>query len=288
MTAVPATAPHTPQAREDSCAARSSDAVRRQHDDAPDTGDLFLQAAQLEGAARERLLAEITDRWLPMAHRIAARYRNRGEQLEDLEQIAALGLVKAVNRFDPQRQLPFEVFAIPTITGEVKRHFRDHLWSVHVPRRIQQHRNQLRRARQELAELSGGDPTLAELATQAGLTLDEAREGLGAQHAFASLSLDRPTAESGTDFSLKDILEATETGYALAVDREAVKPLLRALPAREKTILYLRYFDDMTQADIARKVGLSQMHVSRILSRTCTRIRQQALLTGGHRPAHAA
>ncbi|MFF0744968.1 sigma-70 family RNA polymerase sigma factor [Streptomyces sp. NPDC004111] len=136
--------------------------------------------------------------------------------------------------------------------------------------------------------IGGSERCFPELATQAGLTTDEARDGLEAQHAFASLSLDRPTTDNGTDYALKDTLEATDTGYALAVDREAVKPLLRALPAREKTILYLRYFDDMTQAEIARKVGLSQMHVSRILSRTCTRIRQQALLTGGRQPARAA
>ncbi|MFF0745002.1 SigB/SigF/SigG family RNA polymerase sigma factor [Streptomyces sp. NPDC004111] len=249
----------------------------RKHDDAPDTDQLFLKAAQLEGAARERVLGEITGQWLPMAHRIAAKYRDRGEGLEDLKQVAALGLVKAVSRFDPARELAFEVFAVPTITGEIKRHFRDHMWSVHVPRRVQQHRNQLRRARQELAEHTGAEPTLAELAAQAGLTTDEARDGLEAQHAFASLSLDRPTTDNGTDYALKDTLEATDTGYALAVDREAVKPLLRALPAREKTILYLRFFDDMSQAEIGRTVGLSQMHVSRILSRTCTRIRQQAL-----------
>ncbi|MFJ6698055.1 SigB/SigF/SigG family RNA polymerase sigma factor [Streptomyces sp. NPDC091272] len=244
--------------------------------EAPGSGALFDRAALARGPEREALLHEAVAVWLPMAHRIATKYRDRGEALEDLKQVAALGLMKAVTRFDPCRGIPFEAFAVPTIVGELKRHFRDHLWSVHVPRRVQQYRSQVRAARRELAEHSGEEPGPGEIAARAGLTEDEVRQGMEAAETFSALSLDHALS-AGSTATLQDLLGAPDARLAHLVDREAVKPILRSLPVREKKILYLRFFAEMSQAEIGKEMGMSQMHVSRILTRICTRIRRQVL-----------
>ncbi|MFJ9038811.1 SigB/SigF/SigG family RNA polymerase sigma factor [Streptomyces sp. NPDC102406] len=254
-------------------------AVRRLHDDAPETAEAFHRlAAAPEGPERDLLCQELVEAWLPMAHRLATKFRNRGENLEDLKQVAAMGLVKAVDRYEPSRGA-FESYAVPTITGELRRHFRDHTWDVRVPRRVQDLRNKVRAARRDVMNRPGhaGEASLEEIAAQAGLTVDEVRDGMEALESYRSLSLD---AESGTadddGVSLVDTLGHTETGYDVITDREAAKEGLRALPERERTILYLRYFEDMTQAGIAEKVGISQMHVSRLISRSCARVRDHA------------
>ncbi|NLU68684.1 SigB/SigF/SigG family RNA polymerase sigma factor [Streptomyces sp. HNM0574] len=245
----------------------------------PDTSAEFASLAVMpEGPEKERLQDGVVRAWLPMAHRLARRYRDRGETMEDLQQVAALALVKAVERFNPERGGAFEPFAIPTIYGELKRHFRDNLWDLHVPRRVQNLRNQVRVSIRELSLVTpGGSPTVAQIAEHSGLTEEDVQLGMEALHGFRSLSLDAPVAGGdGEDgFGLLDTLSSEEHGYDLAVDREAVRGCLARLPSREREILYLRFFCDMTQSSIARRFGISQMHVSRLLAGACRRVREE-------------
>ncbi|GLX50843.1 RNA polymerase sigma factor [Streptomyces hygroscopicus subsp. hygroscopicus] len=251
---------------------------RRSHDDAPETAELFARLAALdEGPERDAVRDELVAAWLPMAHRIAGRFRDRGESVEDLRQVAALGLVKAVDRYDPSRGA-FESYAVPTITGEVKRHFRDRMWALRVPRRVQELRNRVRVARRELTQNPGSpEPTVAALAEHTGLGEDEVAAGLEALESFSTLSLDAELAGGDDGYSLADTLGATDTSYDVVVDREAAKEGLRRLPERERAILYMRFFEDMTQSRIADQLGISQMHVSRLISRSCARVREEVL-----------
>ncbi|MFJ5260395.1 SigB/SigF/SigG family RNA polymerase sigma factor [Streptomyces sp. NPDC088387] len=249
------------------------------HDDAPDTSADFRRLAALPpGEQRDTLRDEIVVAWLPMADRLAGRFRSRGENLDDLRQVAALGLVKAVDRYDPDRGHAFESYAVPTVTGEIKRHFRDHMWTVHVPRRVQDLRNRVRIASQELSSgLSGRRPSVAEIADHARMSEDDVRDGLEALESFTALSLDAEVGGSDDGYSLSDSLGSSDPALDTVVDREAVKPRLAALPERERVILYMRFFDDMTQSRIADQLGISQMHVSRLISRSCRRLREQVL-----------
>ncbi|MGW5371433.1 RNA polymerase sigma factor SigF [Streptomyces sp. NPDC004009] len=252
------------------------------HDDAPDTGRSFQRLAGLpEGPERQSLRDELVRLWLPMAERIAVRFRGRGESLEDLYQVAALGLVKAVDHFDPDRGRAFEAYAVPTITGEIKRHFRDHMWTLHVPRRVQDLRNRVRGAVKELAQTTPGRaPSVGEIAAHTRLSEDEVRTGMEALECFSALSLDAEVA--GTEgYALGDSLGAPDPGFDLVIDRAAVKPCLEALPERERTILYLRFFGGMTQSRIAEQLGISQMHVSRLLSGCFDRLREELLAEAG-------
>ncbi|MEU3597736.1 SigB/SigF/SigG family RNA polymerase sigma factor [Streptomyces sp. NPDC006798] len=250
----------------------------RVHDDAPDTEAAFRRLARLpEGPERDRVREEVTAAWLPMAYRIASRYRGRGESIDDLRQVAALALVKAVDRYDPGRGRAFEAFAVPTITGEVRRHFRDYSWSVHVPRTVQEVRNRVRVAYRELSD-QGREPAVEELARRTDLPEPEVRKGLEALHCHSALSLDAPgdgtpDAEPG----LAGTVGAPDPGYDTVVDRETVRPLIARLPERERRILYLRFFRDMTQQSIAAEFGVSQVHISRIINTTCARLRHHAL-----------
>ncbi|MFF8999978.1 SigB/SigF/SigG family RNA polymerase sigma factor [Streptomyces achromogenes] len=260
--------------------------ARRNHDDAPDTAALFARLAELEdGPERDAVRDELVTAWLPMAHRIAGRFRDRGESVEDLRQVAALGLVKAIDRFDPSRGA-FESYAVPTITGEVKRHFRDRMWALRVPRRVQELRNRVRVARRELTQNPGSpEPTVADIAAHTGLTEEEVGAGMEALESFSTLSLDAELSAGDDGYSLADTLGETDTSYDVVVDREAAKEGLRRLPERERAILYMRFFEDMTQSRIADRLGISQMHVSRLISRSCARIREEAL--GTRRPGPA-
>jgi RNA polymerase sigma-B factor len=248
------------------------------HDDAPDTAEAFARLAQLpDGQQRRALRDRLVEQWLPMAERIAVRFRGRGESLEDLYQVAALGLVKAVDHYDPGRGRAFEAYAVPTITGEIKRHFRDHMWTLHVPRRVQDLRNRVRRAAKEVAQTTPGRaPTVAEIAEQAQLTEEEVRTGMEALECFSALSLEAEMP--GTDgYALGDALGGPDPAYDTVVDRVAVKPCIQALPERERTILYLRFFKGMTQSCIAEELGISQMHVSRLLSGCFAQLREEIL-----------
>ncbi|MFE8976170.1 RNA polymerase sigma factor SigF [Streptomyces cyaneofuscatus] len=247
--------------------------------DVPPSDTAFQRLSALPpGPEREALRDETICTWLPMAHRLAARFRNRGESMDDLRQVAAMGLVKAVDRYDPARGKAFETFAVPTVTGELKRHFRDHTWDVHVPRRVQDLRNQVRTARRDLAQRLGGRaPTCAEIAAEAGLSEEDVLLGLEALESYSALSLDAEPAGADGGITLADRLGSCDPALDVAVDREAAKPGLRMLPERERTILYLRYFRDMTQVGIAERLGISQMHVSRLISQSCARVRAGAL-----------
>ncbi|WP_043672850.1 RNA polymerase sigma factor SigF [Streptomyces xylophagus] len=252
---------------------------RHSHHDAPDTAEAFRTLAALPpGPQRDTVRERIVEAWLPMADRLAGRFRNRGENTEDLRQVAALGLVKAVDRYDPERGKAFESYAVPTITGEIKRHFRDHMWTVHVPRRVQDLRNRVRVAGQELAQtVPGRRPTVSEIAAQACLSEEDVRAGLEALESFSALSLDADASGGGDGYALGDVLGSADPALDVVADREAVKPRLAALPEREREILYLRFFGDMTQSRIAEEFGISQMHVSRLISRCCRRIREEVL-----------
>jgi RNA polymerase sigma-B factor len=215
---------------------------------------------------------------MPMAVRLARRYRHRGETFEDLKQVAQLGLVKAVSRFDPSLGTAFPSFAIPTILGEVKRHFRDELWVVHVPRRVQELRGQVRSADHELStSLGGSTPAVHEIAAHAGLTEADVLLGQGALESFTALSLDALPGGSADSYPLADTLGGMEPGFDRVVNRETLRPLLRALPERERQILYMRFFCEMTQARIGLQLGVSQMHVSRLITRTCARLHDQVM-----------
>ncbi|MFE9764081.1 SigB/SigF/SigG family RNA polymerase sigma factor [Streptomyces sp. NPDC005808] len=252
---------------------------RHPHDDAPHTVAAFARLSHLsDGPERDTLRDELVRAWLPMAERIAGRYRGKGEPFEDLRQVAALGLVKAVDGYDPDRGHAFESYAVPTITGEIKRHFRDHMWTLHVPRRIQELRNRVRVALRDLSG-PGSDrrPGIAEIAEYTQLSEEDVRIGLEALDSFAALSLDAGTPGEDAGMTLAGLLGECDAGFDLVVDREAVKPALRTLPERERTILYLRFFRGMTQSCIAEQLGVSQMHVSRLISASCATLRERVL-----------
>ncbi|MEU2513486.1 sigma-70 family RNA polymerase sigma factor [Streptomyces syringium] len=246
--------------------------------DAPDTAALFLRMAALpDGPERDLLRQEVIAAWLPMAERISRRFRASGESPADLRQVAALALVNAVDRFDPELGFAFESFAVPTINGELKRHVRDHVWSLRIPRRDQELRSAVRSAQGRLEQRgAGGRFTLAELAVEAGLTEEEVRRGLDADGVHRTLSLDQPSAGLG-ELPLADTLGRADRTLDLVIDRQSLRPLLDALPEREKTVLYWRFFAGLTQKQIGARLGVSQMQISRILSRTCARLREQLL-----------
>ncbi|WP_405652234.1 SigB/SigF/SigG family RNA polymerase sigma factor [Streptomyces sp. RK9] len=255
----------------------------RPPEDRPHSAASFRHLAGLpRSPERDLLCEELVAAWLPMAHRIARRFRDRGESLDDLRQVAALGLVKAVNRYDPGRGA-FESYAVPTITGDLRRHFRDHTWDVRVPRRVQDLRNQVRLARRELAQAPGSpEPTTAQFAERTGLTNGEVQEGMEAMDAYRSLSLEAETATAGDGtVSFADSLGAADPGFDLVVDRQSAKAWLSRLSERERTVLYLRFFQDMTQSGIAEQLGVSQVHVSRLIARSCRQVRAEATGTAG-------
>ncbi|MFC7219443.1 SigB/SigF/SigG family RNA polymerase sigma factor [Streptomyces polyrhachis] len=252
---------------------------KHSHHDTPDTEALFVRIAALpDGPERSALRRQAVCAWMPMATRLAGRYRNRGESFADLEQVARLGLVKAVARYDPTVGIAFPGYAVPTIVGEMKRHFRDHLWAVHVPRRAQELRRRVRTARHELdGSLDCRGPSVPELVAHTGLSEGEVRLGQGALECFATLSLDTALDRGTDDLPLAVTLGREDPGFERVVDRAALRPLLRALPERERRILYLRFFREMTQSQIAEELGVSQMHISRLITLICARLRDQVL-----------
>ena len=232
------------------------------------------QVGDYAGIARQREL--IITRCLGLADRIARHYRGRGQDLEDLTQVARLGLVKAVNRFDPAKGSPFVAFAVPTMMGEVRRHFRDTGWSTHVPRQLKDRHATVTRATTELTQTLGCAPTAGQLATHLDLTRDEVIDSLLAREAYQTHSTDAPISGGGAvPRMVSDTIGALDVGFDRITDREAVRPLLAALPPRERTVLYLRFFESMSQSQIAEHIGVSQMHVSRILDTTLRALRDQ-------------
>lgn len=236
--------------------------------------DLLAQfAAETEDSPRRR---ELRDRLvtmnLPLVEHVARRFRDRGESHDDLVQVGTIGLIKAVDRFDLERGVEFSTYATPTIVGEIKRHFRDRGWAIRVPRRLQELRMSLNRATTDLTHRLGRSPTVHELATHLEITDEEILEGLESSQAYATSSLDAGTDESGAP-SLADTLGIDDEELEGIEYRESLRPLLAALPDRERQIIMLRFFHNMTQSQIADEVGISQMHVSRLLARSLAQLR---------------
>ncbi|SHF29991.1 SigB/SigF/SigG family RNA polymerase sigma factor [Streptoalloteichus hindustanus] len=220
---------------------------------------------------REKLVTE----HLPVAQHIARRFSNRGEPHEDLVQVATLGLINAVDRFQPDRGVDFLSFAVPTIMGEVRRHFRDTGWAVRVPRRLKELHLSINAAIGELSQRLGRAPTPSELAGHLGISQEEVFEGLEATNAYRSASLDDMLVADDDSVSLGDAIGEVDTELAQVEYRETLKPLLARLPERERTVLVLRFFGNMTQTQIAERIGVSQMHVSRLLARTLAQLREE-------------
>ncbi len=214
---------------------------------------------------------------LPLVEHLARRFRNRGEPLDDLTQVATIGLIKSVDRFDPDRGVEFSTYATPTVVGEIKRHFRDKGWAVRVPRRLQELRLALTTATAELSQLHGRSPTVHELAEKLAISEEEVLEGLESANAYSTLSLDVPDTDDESP-AVADTLGAEDEALEGVEYRESLKPLLEGLPPREKRILLLRFFGNMTQSQIAQEVGISQMHVSRLLARTLAQLREKLLV----------
>ena len=224
------------------------------------------------GRQRERIIT----RCLPLADHVARHYDRRGENIEDLTQVARLGLINAVNRFDPDKSASFLAFAVPTMMGEVRRYFRDHGWSMHVPRRLRDRHGQITKATAHLTQTLGRAPTAGELSELLDLDREEVVESLVAAASYNVHSIDAPVATGdGKPQMLADTIGDVDPEYDHITDMASVRPLLAALPERERTVLYLRFFGAMTQSQIAERIGVSQMHVSRILERTLTKLRTQ-------------
>jgi RNA polymerase sigma-B factor len=210
----------------------------------------------------------IIERSLPLARRLALRYRHSEEPLEDLTQVAYLALVKAVDRFDPDRNNRFTSYAIPTILGELKRHFRDKGWAVHVPRELQEGALALGRESERLARTLGRSPTVGELAAALSWSDEQVLEASEVLHSYHASSLDAPVGREGEESAaLVETLGSEDTGFALADSRQLVSEAWRNLPELERTVLTLRFLHDLPQRRIAELVGYSQMHVSRLLRR---------------------
>ncbi|MFE6226285.1 MULTISPECIES: RNA polymerase sigma factor SigF [unclassified Streptomyces] len=240
---------------------------------------LFVELRSLPEGSPEK--AELRNRLvrmhLPLVEHLARRFRNRGEPLDDLTQVATIGLIKSVDRFDPERGVEFSTYATPTVVGEIKRHFRDKGWAVRVPRRLQELRLSLTTATAELSQQHGRSPTVHELAERLGISEEEVLEGLESANAYSTLSLDVPDTDDESP-AVADTLGAEDEALEGVEYRESLKPLLEGLPPREKRILLLRFFGNMTQSQIAQEVGISQMHVSRLLARTLAQLREKLLV----------
>ena len=210
---------------------------------------------------------------LPLVEHCARRFRNRGEPFEDLVQVGTIGLIKSVDRFDTDRGVEFSTYATPTIIGEIKRYFRDKGWAIRVPRRLQELRMQIGAASAELTQKLGRSPTPRELAEVIGCTVEDIVEGIESSNAYSTLSLDATDDSDDGSSSMLDAIGVDDEGLEHVEIRESIKPLLEKLPAREKKILLLRFFKNMTQSQIAEEIGVSQMHVSRLLNRTLEQLR---------------
>jgi RNA polymerase sigma-B factor len=212
--------------------------------------------------SNEELVASL----LPLAKRLAARYRHSGESQEDLEQVACLGLVKAVDRYDPSAG-PLVRYAVPTILGELRRHFRDKGWGIHVPRSVQENLMTVNGAAERLATTLGRTPTAGDIADATGMAIEDVIEATDAGASYTPAPLDAPRGGDPDARSLGESLGESDPNYELVELGQAIGPAFRDLPPRERAIVQLRFFEDLTQSEIAERVGISQMHVSRLLRR---------------------
>ena len=242
--------------------------------------EMFIRLAAMpeDDPGRGRLRDELVEAHLPLVEYLARRFRNRGEPLDDLIQVATIGLIKSVDRFDLERGVEFSTYATPTIVGEIKRHFRDKGWAIRVPRRLQELKLSLTKATSELSQKNGRSPTVAELAKHLQMTEEEILEGLESANAYSAVSLDAPDGGDDDSPAVADSLGIVDESLEGVEYRESLKPLLERLPPREKRILLLRFFGNMTQSQIAAELGISQMHVSRLLARTLAQLREGLLV----------
>jgi RNA polymerase sigma-B factor len=240
----------------------------RSHIGLGDVEDRDLFARLPDPLVRE----ELTRRFLPLAEYLARRFAGRGESQDDLFQVASLGLLNAIDRFDLDRDVQFSTYAAVTMVGELKRHFRDKGWAVRVPRRLQEIGLRMNTVLPELSQELGRSPTVHELATRCQANEEEILEAMEASHAYATSSLDAPATEEGA--APIEVLGLEDPSLALLEEWASLAPAVRDLPQRDRTVLYLRFFRGLTQSEIAREVGVSQMHVSRILSQTLRALRE--------------
>jgi RNA polymerase sigma-B factor len=251
-----------------------------------DLAPLFdvLTDPTLSRTRRDEVRQSLITGYLPVARHIARRYRDKGKPLDDLEQVATLGLINAVDRFDPGRGADFLSFAVPTITGEVRRFFRDTGWSVHVPRRLQEAYQTINQGASTLSVELGRAPRPSEIARHLDLPLEQVLEGLAVGHAYHADPLpDGPSDQSeGKLRPAGDPLKVDDRRLTDVEDRVTLYPAINELPERERTIVVLRFFDNLTQTQIAERMGISQMHVSRLLSQTCQKLRER--LSDGPEP----
>ncbi len=229
-----------------------------------------LDDQTLESRSRDELI----QLHRPLADFLAGRFKGRGEPLEDLKQVAYLALVKALDRFDVERGVKFSTYATATIVGELKRHFRDRGWALHVPRRLQEASSLVMKATSVLSQDLGRSPTIAEIAEHSGLTKEQVLEGLDAAQAYSTTSLEAPHDEDGEPALAR--LGMIDDSLELVESRASIAPLLEKLPERQRRILYLRFYRELTQTEIAKELGMSQMHVSRLLARALQILREQA------------
>jgi RNA polymerase sigma-B factor len=223
--------------------------------------------------ARQRLI----EQYLPLVRSLARRYAYRGEQLEDLVQVGSIGLIKAIDRFDVDRGVELTTYATPNIIGEIKRHFRDKGWSVRVPRGLQELNVRLSRLIEELTVQLERSPTIPELAKAAGVEEEQVLEALETGQAYTTVSLSQPSGsgDDGDDLDPLESLGELEHEYEVSEDRAVLEPGLKALDERERRILHLRFFEGLTQSQIAQQIGISQMHVSRLIRRSLEKIREE-------------
>jgi RNA polymerase sigma-B factor len=220
-------------------------------------------------AARDALV----ERFLPLARQLARRYQRGSEPLDDLIQVASLGLLKAINRFEPSRDTAFSSFAVPTILGELKRHFRDRGWSVRVPRDLQEMAVRVDRVAEDLSRDLGRAPTPAEIAESIGASTEQVLEAREAAGAYRAISLDRPREDDEEGDGMAETMGAEDPGFRLAEDAATVERLMGVLNEREREVLRLRFAEDLTQSEIGARVGVSQMHVSRLIRQAVARLR---------------
>jgi RNA polymerase sigma-B factor len=230
----------------------------------------------------ERAREELVERTLPLARSLARRYANKGEALDDLEQVAALGLVKAIDRFDLEREVRFTTFAVPTIAGEIKRHFRDRGWMLRVPREVQELSARIAVARDRLTRELGRSPSVPELAGAVSSSVEQALDALCAAEAYRALSLDEPLGD-GVD--ALDSLGGPDAGFERVEQRFLLRSGLVHLSQREREILHLRFYEGLTQREIADRVGVSQMHVSRLIRRSIEALRERLAVPVRVQPA---
>ncbi|HEY0346264.1 MAG TPA: SigB/SigF/SigG family RNA polymerase sigma factor [Solirubrobacteraceae bacterium] len=253
---------------------------------ARDERALFERLAR-GGDARAR--DELVVRFLPLARALALRYQHSHESLDDLLQVAALGLVKAIDGFDPERQIAFSSYAVPTILGELRRHFRDRTWAVRVPRNLQELSLRIDRTVEALAEQLRRQPRVAEIAVALGVDEEEVLEALQARGAYRALSFDAPRGGDEEATTLADSIGVGEDGFERAEQRATLAALLGLVTPRERDVLRLRFEEDMTQAEIGAIIGVSQMQISRIIRRAVERLRvagDRAATGAAPRPMH--